>query len=295
MGKTRAAGWIAGTAVVVIGILAATYFLLYQPRVDETALTMQQVESARSQNDLLEVQVTALAAAAENLQLYEAELDVLELQMPPEVRLAELTDLMDSLAVGNGVTIIQTTPGAAMAVVPPTPVVSQPTTPPPAEGDEGATDAGSATGVGAVTADEAEDAADQRDDTGDGTAAPAPTAPTGPPVIEGFVAVPFMVKVFGAYPNAVSFLDALQRRDERLYLATDVIMKRVKAGPPTQGRPAAVDGDVELQINGYFYVLLDPATAAPEPGEEPTEPPVFPPYDGDNPYVPLVPTQVQSQ
>lgn len=296
MGKSRSLGWIAGTAVLVVLILVGTYFLLYQKRAEATEQTLLEVEAARSQNDLLEIQVAQLAADAEKMPEYEAALEALGLQIPAEPMLPEITDLISSVATQTTVTVMQISPSGAVNVVPPAqPTVAAPPTPTDGTTGEGATDGSTAIDEAEETADEAEAAADAQDDT----EPPAPTTPVGPPTIEGFVAIPIMVKVFGSYANTVAFLDILQRREDRLFLASDLDMKRIKTSPASMGRPAAVDGDVELQINGYFYVLLEPVVpevpAEPVEGEEPgegEEPLPFPPGDPRNPYVPLVPTQV---
>ena len=287
MGKSRSAGWIGGTAVLIVAILLAAYFLLYTPRAEDAAATQAMADETVARNDILEIQVADLRAKAENIDEYWQALDAMGAQIPDAAELADFTQVVREAAEQFGVTIVELAPGAPMTVAVPTPVTPTAPTAPPTDG---AAPGDTAVDQAEETAGAAEESADAQDDADQPA---APTAPTGPVQIEGFVAVPGMIKVLGPSADTVDFLDHLQTRPGRLFLASDLDATRQKNVAAGQGKPATVDGDLELTINGYIYVLLDIPGATPVPeGEEPTEEPAEPAMPGspNNPFVPLVPS-----
>lgn len=291
--KTRSAGWIGGTAVLIVAILAATYMFLYQPRVEEAAETLAMAEETTSRNEILQITVNGLAAEAERVPTYRAAIGEVAGQLPPVADLAPVTKLINDTATATSVLITELSPGGAMDVIMPTVVAPPVPVEPEEEGEEG----DAAVDAAEETAEEAEDAADERDDT----EPEQPAAPAVPTQVEGFVAVPVLVKVLGTHANVVAFLDSLQRQEGRLFLATDIDAVRQIEAEATNGKPPTVDGDVELTVNGYFWVLEDIGNLPPEEGaepdpEEPVDPeeqvdPVFPPFNPKNPFVPLVPSR----
>jgi len=286
MGKTRSAGWVGGTVVFVLAIFFATYFFLYQPRADATAQTKVETQDTRSRNDLLEIRVVELRAEFARLDEYREELAAIAVQIPREARLADMTRMITDLATQNAVTIIELSPGAAMVVTLPIPAVvasAEPSAPAGTDTD------GTAIDQAEETAQDAEVAADAQDDT---EAPVDPALPTAPVQIEGFVTVPITIKVLGPYPNVLAFLDQLQRRDGRLFLPSSLDSARLKMTEAAGGKPAIADGDLELMITGYTYVLVDvpgvtPVTSG-EDVEEPEEPAM--PRSDRNPFIPLVPS-----
>lgn len=287
MDKTRSAGWIGGAVVLVVAILIATYFLMYQPRAQAATATLAQAEQTRASNEVLAAQVAQLAEDFQHLAEYQTELDQIAVQIPPTARLADLTQMIREVAAANALTILEFSPGLPMLVTLPTSVVVATPTPTPTE-QPAAGD--SAIGQAEQTADAAANAGDQHNQT---DAAPAqPTAPVEPAQIEGFVTIPVMIRVLGPYPNILAFLDTLQLREGRLFLASDVDATRQQAAEASQGRPATADGDLEMIINGYVYVLLDNGVTPIDEGGAAEEPaaPVMPGSDR-NPFVPLTPTK----
>jgi len=224
-----------------------------------------------------------LSADFARLDEYKTDLAAIAVQLPPQANLADLTHTVAQLAADNSVTVVGVLPGVSGVLTLPTPVVVQP----PATGTPET--AGSAVEEAEETADEAEASAEERDD-----AEPvAPAAPQGPAQIEGFVAYPVVINVLGSYPNVLAFLEQIQTISARLFLVTDLDATRQRTAPASQGRPATVDGDLELMIAGYAYVLTDQTgiTTASEDGAETEEPAeaVMPGSDR-NPFIPLAPT-----
>lgn len=271
MTGSRTAGWVVGTVVLVLAILAGTWFLLAAPRFEAAADTMLQVENSRSQNDLLQAQNAKLRSDFENLEAYKAEVAMLQQQIPGTAALPAYARTVADLATANGVALLEVSPGAATVVVVPTPVAAAPA-PAPVEGagDELSTE--SETGTIA--------------DAGLGSDQPA--APTGPVAPDGLVAVPFTFKVLGTYDATNAFLAALQTGTERLFLVTQVDGTRQQEAEATPSKPAIAEGDVELTVTGYTYVLPDAAPTPEAPGEGVEEPAPAPlPSTARNPYAPL--------
>jgi len=71
MDKTRSAGWIGGAVVLVVAILIATYFLMYEPRAQAATATLAQAEQTRTSNEVLADQVAQLAEDFQHLAEYQ--------------------------------------------------------------------------------------------------------------------------------------------------------------------------------------------------------------------------------
>jgi Tfp pilus assembly protein PilO len=273
MTGSRTAGWIVGTVVLVLALLGGTWFLLAAPRFEAAAATLLEAENSRAQNDLLQSQNARLKADFENLEAYRAEVAALQLQIPATADLPGYARTVADLAASNGVTLLEVSPGAALVVTVPTPPVAAAPAPAPAEegadGDDGlSTDSETGTLADA--------------DLGSGQ----PAAPVGPVPPDGLVAVPFTFKVLGTYDATNAFLAAMQTGTERLFLVTTVDEVSQQEAEATASKPAIADGDVELTVSGYTYVLPDavPTTPADE-AEEPAPTPL--PNTDRNPFAPL--------
>lgn len=232
MSTPRATGWILGTVVLVLAIFAGTWFFVAADRFDEASETRAEALSTADRNDLLKVQITRLKADFANLESYKAEIAAMQLQIPQAAQLSDYTRTLSALAESNTVTIAEVSPGVALGVVPPIVVQPVPEAEPVAEGGE-APDA---------SADPAVDA-------------PEPPAAEAPPALEGFVAIPMSFKLVGTYANTAAFLQQVQTGTERLFLVTQLDGTRQVAAEATGGLPEIADGDVQLLITGYLYVL----------------------------------------
>ncbi len=309
MGKSRSAGWIGGTAVLIIAILAATYMFLYSPRSEQVDETLALADEARSRNDLLEIQVADLSAKARNMDQYLDQLAEIETQMPSTADIDAITLMLRQDAEARGLTVKEVAPSPPAFVAAPT----EPAPAAPAPGtDTGAapTDDGTAVDQAQDTAEQAEDAAQAQNDPNQQPAEPQQPA-VDPAAISGLVAIPVRVTAVGTYENALAYLDYMQNHDGRLFMVGEVQATRQATQPETPDIPALNDGDLELVISGYVYVLLDTvgagpviadlrddgelndsaAPALPEDGETPK--PVLP-TSPVNPFVPLTPSQAQA-
>ncbi|MDO8107789.1 hypothetical protein Q6348_11330 [Isoptericola sp. b441] len=274
MRSTRAGGWVAGTIFLVIAIFAGTWFLAAQPRFDDATQTRDQAASIRVQNAKLKAQVAELKADFAKLDDYRAELATLRTQIPATAELSAYTRAVQALADKAGVTLTALDPATAQTVTPPAPPApATPTPDPSASGDAGTT------------------TADQPGSSG-ATATPADGTQSKP--LDGMAAVPMSITVVGTYANATAFLQGLQTGTDRLFLPVSVDGSRQPQAVASGGRPATADGDLELTVDGWAYVLppsqdyltyeqsQGDATPAPDTTGTPTLP-----GSARNPFVPL--------
>jgi len=268
MRSTRSAGWIGGTVVLILLIFVATWFLVAGPRFEAASTTLADAADVRARNVVLETQNAKLREDFAKLDDYKAELATLQTQIPTDAQLSNYLRTVDELATAAGVFVLEVNPGTPQIVTIPTPVV---TVAPAAEPTDPTTEATPAA-------------------PSDGTAEPAAADPAVPEQIDGFVAVPLVLKVVGPYANVSAFLLQLQTGPARLFLTVVLEGTSQDVQAATGGVPDIAAGDLELTITGFTYVLVDPQSAAADgtgttEGEQPAAP-VLPGSDR-NPFAPL--------
>lgn len=254
MRTTKATPWIAGTVVLSVLVLVASWFLLVSPVVAQAAETNQTAEQTEHDNVLLQQRIATLKEEFANIETYRAELASLRTAVPSDADIAGYLRQIDALALAHGVSVLTVTPQ------PPTPFA------PAAAVEQPAADA-------AVTDDAAAEAA---------PAAPA-EAPTGAPA--GMEAIPLNLTVVGTFQGARAFLADLQTGTQRLLLVESVSGSSLTDGEAGGGRPATTIGDLELTISAFLFSLPAPTTGV--PAEAPAEQPLPTLPEGRNPLVPL--------
>lgn len=252
MRQASAKVWVAGTVVLAVLLLAATWLLAVQPVTASAAEDTAQAEQQRQQNDLLELEIVKLREQATHLEEYQAQLQSLRLQMPTTGDGASISRELQGLAAAAGVTILTVQPSVPEPFVAPAPApdaTQAPAADAPAEG------------------------------TTDGT---EPAAPSG---VAGFYAVPITMSSVGSYDASVAFLRAVQSEASRLYLVSSITAVTQEAEGANAGRPATAAGDIELTMTGYAYVLIDSAAVPVDPAtDDGTTLPT--PTGQPNPFVP---------
>ncbi|WP_426592046.1 hypothetical protein ACPPVS_09595 [Cellulomonas sp. McL0617] len=263
MAGAKKSTWIGGTAFAAVLIMAAAWFVLISPQLANASETRSEAEQTRQQNEVLAMQVSQLKAEFAKLPDYKAQLAVIQQQIPTDAMLSDYLRQLDQIALAHSVTITSITPSSPTVVIP----ASAPVTAAPAP----ATDGSAATnGTAAAT---------------DGTAAPAaPAAPaTGAPT--GFTSIQFSIDATGSYDNTLAFMNDLQNGTARLFLVTGFTGTALQAAPSSGGKPAINDGDQDLIVTGYTYVLPD-ALAVPAPVDPNAATPPLPgAVPGKNPMV----------
>lgn len=265
MGGAKRTTWIGGAVFVALVMLAASWFLAISPKLTAAADVRAQAEQVRGQNELLELQLVQLKADFEKLDEYKAELATVQGQIPPQEELAEYLRQLDTIAQAHGVTLTSITPSLPEAVV-----LAGATAP------AATTDAGTST-----------EGTDSTESTAEGTDTVA-AAPTGLAAPTGFTSIPVQLILVGTYDNTVAFMSDLQNATTRLFLVSSLQGTSQEDGDATAGKPATAQGDLELTVSGFLYVLPDAlgaATAAVDPAAPaPTLPGAV---GGKNPFVPI--------
>ncbi|MCG7285950.1 type 4a pilus biogenesis protein PilO [Cellulomonas sp. ACRRI] len=236
--------WVGGTAALAAVLMGGTFFLAVQPTLSRAAEAQEQTEITRDQNDVLRQQVDQLRADFVNLPQYQTDLADLRVGIPTGPALSDYVRELDARAQQAGLTITKLTPGAAEVVPGPTLTSA---------------DVAAATGTdpsAAPTAEATTSADAAVADPSTAAAAPATAA------FDGFYAMPMTVTVVGTFPSALSFLDSVQAPDGRLLLVTSLVGTGQGDAEASGGRPATQEGDIELTIGGYLYVLTDPTAPA---------------------------------
>ncbi|WHP17782.1 hypothetical protein [Cellulomonas sp. ES6] len=259
--------WAAGAGVLSAGLMAGTWFLGVSPALSDASDTRIQTESVEAQNAGLQAKLDALVADAPNLSQYEAQLETLRAGIPTDADLTEYLRRIDEVAAARGVTVTSVTPGVPTGVVP----------------SQSQLDGSAAPADGAAPTDGA-------------TATPAPSATPGTEQdeaqsqalaqamaelasqLDGFQAVPISLTVMGSFPATTGFVGDLQSADGRLLLVTDVTVTGQPEQAASDGRPATQEGDAEVVLSGYLFVLDDPR---PDDGadDDGTSPPSVEPQD----------------
>lgn len=227
--------WIGGTALLAATMMAGTWLLAVQPTLARADETREQAEMSEAQNEALRAKIVQLQADFEKLPQYKADLAELRVGLPTSIELSPYLRRLDAAAVSAGITLTAVEPGAPE-------IVPGGTTSAPATAEtSGATDEASA-------------------DTSatDATAEPAAPVATSTGAMEGFTAVPVKFTVVGTFPAALAFLANVQAGDERLLLVTNLVGTGQGDAEASDGRPATAEGDIEMSVGGYLYVLTDP-------------------------------------
>jgi hypothetical protein len=260
MGSTGKTTWIAGTVLLGIAIAALSWFVFIAPVVADTGTAATDTQVAEDRNRALTDHLDDLASDFAKLDEYKAELQTIEAQIPGTASSSEFLRTIDTLAAAAPTAIINVELGTPVYVVPPVAEAA----PAAAAAEETTTDSSEET-----TTDGTETATDGVD---------AAAAPAVPAVIPGFVAVPVSVTALGNPLGVLQFLGALQEQSGRLMLVTGMTGTGQDEAEASGGRPATAQGDLELEITGYIYVLQDVTAAL---GEVPDEPAAVAPPVGD--------------
>ncbi|NKY10384.1 hypothetical protein [Cellulomonas hominis] len=260
--------WALGAGVVALGLMAGTWFLGVSPALATAAETREQTASVEAQNASLQAKLDALVADSANLPQYQADLEELRLGIPTDPSMATYLRRIDEVAVARGVTVTSVTPGQPSGVVP-----SQAQLGADAAGTPGTTATDGATPApspSATASTEEQDA--QSEALSQAMAALAAQ-------LEGFQAIPLSLTVIGSFPATTEFVADLQSADGRLLLVTDVSVTGQGEQAASDGRPATQEGDAEVVVNGYLFVLADPLATDDGADDEETAPPSVEPPD----------------
>ncbi|WP_432547100.1 type 4a pilus biogenesis protein PilO [Kineococcus sp. SYSU DK004] len=107
--------WIAGTGVLALLVLVATYFLLVAPQRTEAANLATQTAQVQQSNAALEQQTALLASQAQSLDEKKLDLARIVETLPAQAELPSLLRTLDGFSAETGVVVTSVAPGTPSA------------------------------------------------------------------------------------------------------------------------------------------------------------------------------------
>ncbi len=126
MAKTKAGGWIAGTIVLLLAMTAAAWFFVAQPRFSDASRHGRPGAGCAEPERPAGAKIAKLKADFAKLDDYRAQLADLRTQVPTAALLTDYTRAVQGVADASGVTLLDMSPGTAVAVVVPVAAVPAP-------------------------------------------------------------------------------------------------------------------------------------------------------------------------
>ncbi|HVQ88304.1 MAG TPA: type 4a pilus biogenesis protein PilO [Actinomycetes bacterium] len=131
---TTSRKWSLGTAVVVVLILVATWFLLVSPKRGDAAALETQTQGQEDTNSQLQVQLSTLQEQNKDLPKYQAQLAALREQVPQSNEMPGFIRQLTQAADSSGVFLQSLEPATAVSLskdgVPPTAISPEGALPP---------------------------------------------------------------------------------------------------------------------------------------------------------------------
>jgi Tfp pilus assembly protein PilO len=221
--------WSLMATVLILGILAASWFLLVAPKRSQAAELKSKATEQQATNAGLLQKLNELKSQSLDLPKQKAELAVMRKQIPDNPALPTLIRSLTAAGKKVGVTLVSMKPGTpvAAAVAAPTAVVAAPAT--------------TSSGTDATTTD--------------GTA--AATTPVPAPVAALLYNVPLALEITGSYFEVEQFINKLEGM-QRNFLLTGFTLK-----PSTATTTNA--NDMDLNLNGQVFLAPNVAAATTTP------------------------------
>lgn len=114
MTKTRQ--WSVFTAIAVLAVLVAGWFLLVKPQSTKATTLRAQAASQQQSNQLLVTQIASLQAEQRQLPQQQQALQKFATQVPNDAAEPTIIRQLSAAAIGSGVDLVSITPGAASVV-----------------------------------------------------------------------------------------------------------------------------------------------------------------------------------
>jgi Tfp pilus assembly protein PilO len=185
---TKIRQWSILTAVAVLVVFAAGWFLMVKPQQTKSSSLRSEAASQVESNQVLQTQIDALDAEQKNLPQQQRALQRFTTQVPNDAAEPTIIRQLQAAASGAGVNLVSLTPGAASEIVAATPVVTAAPTP---------TASASTTVTGSSTSTT----------PAAGATTLAPAAPAGSQLVQ----LPLVIGVTGSYPNMETFFQSVEK------------------------------------------------------------------------------------
>jgi Tfp pilus assembly protein PilO len=228
--------WSLLTAVLIVGILAASWFLLVSPKRSSAAEIRGRATTQQASNDALVQQLTELKAQSLDLPKQKAQLAVLRKQIPDNPALPTLVRDLTAAGKKVGVQVVSIKPSTPVAatVAAAVPVAAADTT-------------GSGTDSAAA---------------GDTASTTTPTAVA--PVTNSLYLLPLSLEITGSYFEVEQFINKLEGM-QRTFLLSGFDLKPGggAAASGTSATTSAATATDDLSLNLTGSVFLSPNVASP--------------------------------
>lgn len=221
--------WSFLTAVAVLAILAAGWFLLVSPKRGEASELKASTVSQEEANSRLQSQIEMLQAQEADLPKKRAELAVIGRQIPDNPALPTLIRSLTAASRQVGVSLDSMSPAVPVPMV--DPALTAPVAAPATAGTNESNTAD-------ATAEES---------------APAPAAPAAVP--PSLYQVPLTVKMTGSFFELEQFIGKLEGL-QRSFLVTGFSLGAASGETATQG-------DLELTLQGRVFLAPEQTTTTP--------------------------------
>jgi len=237
----KAKQWIALTAVGVLAVMAAGWFLLISPKRTEASDVNALTVSQQTTNSTLKSQLTRLKQQAKDLPQQQAKLAAVAAKIPDNPALPSLVRALTDAAERSGVELVSMAPGL------PTDVVSLSTATKPAATQRSAATAAANKTAGTATAKK--------------TLASASTATSTAGTLQS---IALTLQVAGGFFQIEQFMDELERLS-RAFKTTNLTMEQGAnpAKPKVEGASQVKDGRALIaDIVGNVYLAKDRGVVA---------------------------------
>lgn len=255
--------WLLGSFLVAVIIAAAAYFLLISPELDKGATARESAESAKNDNDLLQVQIDAAAQKAKSVPEWQDEIGKISLDLPATVEQQKLERLIYATLAKYDLPAVEVTYGRPEEIIPTvTEGYEPPTLSTDEEGEDGATPSPSPSPV-------IEPSPEATADTeGDATDVPAPVTPVEVgPTFTGLVAIPITIGTEGDPEQILSFMREMQTQIDRFYTSTNFTITKADLTEDLPARPALTEDQWTVSLSGLVFSLVDPVLSYPGDNE----------------------------
>lgn len=230
--------WVALTAVGVLAVLAAGWFLLVSPKRTEAAQVRDEVASQQSQNRGLQTQLATLKAQQKTMPAQAAKLAMVAAKIPDNPAQPALIRALSAAADDAGVELVSMTPGQPAAVT-----------------GAAATTLPGATTPGAAKSGTAKPA-------GTKTLAAAGSTSYNPGVL---TSIPMTINVVGGYFQVEQFFDRLENLARAAKVTGFTMAPGSNPMKPEAAGAAAVESGRVLTVNvtANVYMAVGRGAVAP--------------------------------
>ena len=227
--------WLLFTALGVVAVVAASWFLLISPKHQDASATRDEVAAQRTTNQALTVELEVLQAKAAELPQKRAALEQVTAKIPTGPDLPTLVRALTAAAASSGVQLMSVTPGAPAA-----PTVQAPVVPPPAP----------AAAAGAA-------------------ATPAPPVPVAvPPAADAagaLAAIPLGIEVAGSFFDVEHFVGQLEELPRAVRVTGLTVAPGTSAAMQGKALSRTSGPTVKASVTGSVFMATGAVAAAPVP------------------------------